>query len=344
VGKLGYLVNRIKNMSYKRLFDTVNDVHKETGKNKVSIFLDIVHCGLKYQAGYMDYKLFEFYNLNSKQRKTIITRGINNSIVKKYNDKKYYYIFDNKVAFNKRFNKYLQRDWLEITNTEENFNEFKEFIKKHPEIVIKPVDGTCGKGIEKIKVSEKNARKTYDDLIETNRCLVEEVAVQCKELSKLHPSSINTIRMVTLRNELVAAYLRIGNKGHVVDNFNSEGLVAPINIETGIIDYPAIAKAGGTFEKHPMTNEDIIWFQIPKWPRVKRYIEKASKEVPQIQYIGWDVCLGENGPFLIEGNPFPGHDIYQLPAHRTNGMGMLPRFKEVMNRKEEKVDETSNSN
>jgi hypothetical protein len=25
-------------------------------------------------------------------------------------------------------------------------------------------------------------------------------------------------------------------------------------------------------------------------------------------------------------------------------MGMLPRFKEVMNRKEEKVDETSNSN
>ena len=70
-------------MSYKSCFETIDFVHKQNGKNKVFIFFDIVHCGLKYQAGYMDYKLFEMYKLNSKQRKTIITRGINNSIVKK---------------------------------------------------------------------------------------------------------------------------------------------------------------------------------------------------------------------------------------------------------------------
>ena len=344
MGKIGYLFKRITSMSYKSFFETIDFVHKQNGKNKVFIFFDIVHCGLKYQAGYMDYKLFEMYNLNKRQRATVLTRGINNALVKKYNDPAYNYLLDDKIEFNKKFNKYLNRDWMEITNTEENFNEFKEFCKKHNEIIVKPIDESCGKGVEKLTVNDKNAKKIYDNLWETKRYLVEEVAIQCKEISRLHPNSVNTIRIVTLNNVIVQAFLRIGNKGNVVDNFNHDGLVAPINIETGIIDYPAIAKKGGIFEKHPMTGEDILWFQIPKWPRIKRYIEKAAKEVPQVKYVGWDVCLGEKDPCLIEGNPFPGHDLYQLPPHRTNGMGVLPRFKEAMNRKEDENSEDSNSN
>ena len=49
----------------------------------------MIICGFKYEAGYMDYMLFEMYNLNSKQRKTIMTRGKNNKLIKKYNDFKY---------------------------------------------------------------------------------------------------------------------------------------------------------------------------------------------------------------------------------------------------------------
>ena len=336
MGKIGYLFKRITKMNYKQMFDTIDYIHKKTGKGKVGLFFDIVGCGLKYQAGYSDYKLYEMYDLNSKQRKTIITRGINNKIVKKYNNKEYVHIFDNKLDFNKRFNKYLLRDWMEITNTEENYQKFQEFTKKHPTIIVKPIDEACGKGVEKLEVNNKNSKKIYDNLVETKRYLVEEVAVQCKELAKLHPTSINTLRIVTLCQQIVAAYIRIGNKGYVVDNFNHEGLAAPINIETGIIDYPAIDKHDHIYEKHPYTNEEILWLQIPKWPRIKRYVENAAKEVPEVGYVGWDVCVGEKDPFLIEANPFPGHDIYQLPPHRTNGIGMLPRFKEAMNKKGDK--------
>mgnify|MGYP003490077018 CR=1 FL=1 len=81
----------------------------------------MIHCGMKYQAGYMDYKLFEMYDLNDKQRKTIVTRGINNSIVKKYNNPEYMKYFHEKPLFNKKFNKYLLRDWLQLDGTEENF-------------------------------------------------------------------------------------------------------------------------------------------------------------------------------------------------------------------------------
>ena len=126
--------------------------------------------------------------------------------------------------------------------TESNYDEFVEFTKKHKEIIVKPVDQSCGQGIEIFNVTSKNVKEIYENLLETKRILIEEVVKQCKEISKLHPSSINTLRIVTLNHQIVASYIRIGNKGNVVDNFNHDGVAAPINIETGIVDYPAIDK------------------------------------------------------------------------------------------------------
>ncbi len=335
MGKISYLFKRIKGMNYRKMFDTIDEINKKTNKNKISIFLDIIYCGLKYQAGYMDYKLYEMYDLTEKQRKTIITRGINNSIVKRYNNPAFTKYFSDKIVFNKKFNKYLLRDWMEVKDSPENFEEFKKFCQKHHEILVKPLSESCGKGVEIFKTNSQNLKKIYQNLLETKRYLVEEVAIQCDEISKLHPSSINTIRIVTLNNEIVAAFLRIGNNNNVVDNFNHGGLVAPINIETGIIDYLAIDKKMNIYEKHPLTNEPILWFKIPKWPRIKRFVIQASKEVPEVGYVGWDVCLGPKDPFLIEGNEFPGHDLYQLPPHRTDGIGLLPRFEKAMNKKGE---------
>ena len=327
MGKIKYLIKRLFNMNFKQMFEIIDKVSKKTGKNKYIIFLDIIICGIKYQAGYMDYNLFEMYNLNPKQRKTIITRGINNSLVKKYNNLEYIKYFNNKLLFNKKFNKYLSREWLELTT--ENFDEFEKFTKRHKEIIVKPLDQACGKGIEKIKVNKDNIKEVYSNLLETKRTLIEEVAVQCKEISNLHPSSINTMRIVTLNKQIVAAYLRIGNNGNVVDNFNHDGLAAPINIETGVIDYVAIDKKGNLYDKHPITNENILNFKLPKWEQVKEFVIKASHEIPEMGYVGWDVCLGKDTPFLIEANEFPGHDIYQLPPHRKDGIGMLPKFKEA---------------
>ena len=32
----------------------------------------------------------------------------------------------------------------------------------------------------------------------------------------------------------------------------------------------------------------------------------------------------------IRDSDYPGHDIYQLPPHRTNGIGVLPKFQKAM--------------
>lgn len=331
--KIKYLIKRITKMDYGRMFRTINEIHKKTNKNRIVLFFDIVYCGIRYQAGYLDYSLFEMYNLNSKQRKTILTRGINNSFIKKYNDPSYTHIFNNKNEFNEYFKDFIKRKWMVVDG--HNKKEFQKFIKDKDQIIIKPLDGTHGDRIEKLDTKQKNI---YEHILETKAYLVEEVVKQDKTMQNLNSSSINTVRVITVfknnKAYIVAAYIRIGN-GKIVDNFNNGGMSAPINVDTATVEFPALDKKGNLYEKHPLTNTPIIGFKIPKWDEIQKLVTEAGKIVPQVRFVGWDVCISEHGPLLIEGNNFPGHDIYQLPPHRKDGIGVLPQFERILN---EEVD------
>ena len=337
MSKIKYLFKRILKMNYKKFFDTINLVHKRSNKNRIYIFFDIIICGLKYQAGYMDYNLFEMYNMNSKERKTIITRGINNSFIKKYNDQSQIYKFEDKVEFNKIFDKYLNREWLYLS--EASLEDFKKYIKGKTEIIVKPIDSSCGTGIEIIDPRKKDAKELYDTLIKNGQLLVEDVVKQNKEISDIYPHSVNTLRVVTINKKVVAAYLRIGNKGNVVDNFNHGGMATKVNIENGLIEYPAIDKESKVYDVHPETKKAIVGVTVPMWDEVVKLCEEISHIIPEVGYVGWDICVGDKKLYLIEGNDFPGHDIYQLPVHRSDNYGDLPIFEKAM-----RGDENENSN
>ncbi len=318
-------------MNYKNFFVTINQVHEKNRRSRILIFFDIIYCGLKYQAGYIDYYQFAMYKMNARERKTVITRGINNRITKKYNDMKEAYKFEDKALFNKLFAKYLKREWLYL---DDNYAAFEKFLKGKKEIIVKPLSLSCGKGVEKIEVAKHDPHELYETLIKNEQLLVEEVAVQHAKLNELYPYSVNTLRIVTLNKKVVAALLRIGNYSNVVDNFNHGGMVTTIDIKTGKIEFPAIDKACNVYYEHPQTKTKIVGMVIPMWKEVIALCEEACEVVPEIGYVGWDVCLGPNGPSLIEGNDFPGHDLYQLPVHRNDNYGLLPVFEAAM--KEEK--------
>lgn len=328
--KIKYLIKRIFSMNYKQMFEKINEIHNKTGKNKIYLFFDIVLCGIKYQAGYMDYWLFEMYNMNNSQRKTVLTRGINNNLIKKYNDSSYTHIFDNKDEFLLKFKKYVKRDFLILSDN--NYDDFINFAKKHNEFIAKPRNGSCGKGIKKIKINN-NYKKTYNDLLNDNLIVLEELITQNNVLDELNPSSINTIRMVTINDKkschVIVAYLRIGN-GKFVDNFNSGGMVVPIEIESGEIKYPALDKTNHLYDVHPATKTKIKGFKIPNWNEIIKLAEELGKIIPEVGIVGWDIALSDKGPVIVEGNDFPGHDIYGLPPHRTDNIGVLPKFEKYL--------------
>lgn len=332
MGNLKYIFKRIKSMDKKAMFNKIDSIHKKTNKSKFSILIDMQKCAIKYGAGYMDYDLFEMYNLNSKQRDTYITRGRNNSLIAKYNNKDYFHLFENKDEFNTLFKNYIKRDWINVKGTDKQ--KLIEWMRKHQVFMAKPIDGGCGKGIEKIKISDYSSLDDLYDYLVNNEVNfeLEELIKQHPDVSNIYPDAINTVRIVSiLKNEtpnIICAYFRIGN-GKFVDNFNSGGMVAPVNKDTGEVIDRAIDKNKNLYVNHPQTNSQIKGFKFPYWNEAIEMVKNASKVVPQMAYIGWDVAFTPTGPLFVEGNEYPGHDIYQLPEHTPNKLGIMPNFNNI---------------
>ncbi len=325
-----YVIKRLTDMNYKALLEKLNSLHKKTGRSRIALLRDMQKCAVNYGAGYMDYDLFEMYNLTDEQRDTYLTRGRNNALIVKYNDPAYYHCFDNKDEFNTNFGEYIHREWIPFQGSEKG--KVLDFISRHKEFIAKPIEGSCGKGIEKIRTADyENPQAVYDALAALNIPFeLEEVVLQHPAVSAIYPYAINTVRIVTIYKEekvhIICAYFRIGNHGNYVDNFNSGGMTAPVDERTGTVKDKAIDKNKNLYEAHPQTGAPIKGFQFPNWDKALDMVCKAAKEIPQMAYIGWDVAFAPDGPLLIEGNNFPGHDIYQLPEHTPDKIGMMSKF------------------
>lgn len=321
MNKYKFLLKSFKLTSVKTLLEVRKKV-KKVSKKKF-IIIDMIYCSLKYQAAFFDYLEFEFYCLNHKQRKTFLTNGKNNEIVKIFNDKNYWYILDNKAIFNDYFKKYLNREYLKPNSSKK---EFEKFIKNKEKIIVKPNDGIGGKGIEIKDTKEKNLYEKYKNY------LIEEVIIQNKELSKIYDKSVNSLRIFTFfdgkNSYLLQSIIKFGNNSFV-DNFSSGGMYAYLN-DSGVIITPAIDQNDNLYEYHPYSNEKIIGFKVPLFEKALETVLNAAKEIKEIKYIGWDVAIKDDGICIIEGNSYPG--VFQIkPRFNKNKTGILPKYEKIMN-------------
>ena len=329
-----YKIKCFKSGTIKSIFNIVKKIHNKTHKCRLLLFIDIVYCSIKYGAGPYDYQEFEFYNLNSKERKTYLTRVKNNAIVRIFNDKEIAKKFDDKVEFNKIFNKYLKRDWLYLDN---NYEEFVKFCESKKDFIAKPVGGSGGEGIELIKVDNKNYKKIYEYLISNNKLLVEEKIVQNKKIGMLNKTSVNTFRIVSFfdgkETHILNVVFKIGNGG-VTDNFSSGSMYT--FVRDGKIIVPAIDRDDNIFYEHPISKINIVGYEIPNYDKVIDLVKECAKKVPEVKYVGWDVAITDSDAVIIEGNCFPG--VYQIkPSFVKEKVGLIPIFEKAMKIKIDKL-------
>ncbi len=336
MNKLTYMVKRILGMSYKDFFETVRVCSKKSGRNEAAILFDVIHCGLKYGCGRADYQLFEFWKLSEEQRSTYLTRAKNNQLVAHYNSKDHIYILEDKVEFNKYFSDLLGRKWIDLRSaTEETFAAFMEGMDC---IIAKPLDKSGGTGIEKVKRADfESDAALFAYLKEKNFGLAEECIVQCETLAEFNRSSVNTYRICTVLEQgeahVLYFYVRAGMAGRAVDNLHSGGVACPVDWDTGVIAHPGYSAYLGeprTHLVHPDSKHQLEGFQLPMYKEAIELAYTAAKRIPQVGYVGWDLAITDNGPVLIEGNPFPGHDLLQLPPHAPDGIGVLPHFRKYI--------------
>lgn len=334
MSRLTYFFKRLVKMDWKAMWATTGLLKQRSGKGRLWLMTDMLRCAIKYNAGYIDYKIAQMYNLNDAQRRTVITRGISNNIVRRMNDKAYWHFFDDKTQFNALFKEWIPRKWL-LINDATTEAEVTAITQGQSQLIGKPLEGSSGQGIERFTEKEwQEGSGAFLQLMKDKGIgILEEVVQQHPAMASLCPTSVNTCRIATLLGDkqqgIVYAFLRIGN-GKVMDNVDCGGMAARIDLESGTLLTVGADKQGNTFTKHPMTDTPIVGFTIPYWEEAKAMCLEAAKKVPQMRFVAWDVAITLDGPTFIEGNSFPSHAIPQFAAHYPDGIGIMPEFQKFI--------------
>ena len=319
-----FAVKALLEMDVKGRLADAKLIAQKTGKPVWVILADMVGCAVRYGAGPADYKLFELYSKTPAQRGTYVTRGMNNALVKKYNDLSQTHKIDIKTEFYQYFAGFTGRRYLPVKNITRE--ALAEVCEGKTRVLYKPADGCCGKGIELIDLTKWSREKLYLWLWERQDGLLGEIVEQHHAMAEIYPCSVNTIRLVTLHRDGVTtpvfAFLRMGMEGKVVDNLNSAGIAAKLELADGSINLPAAGKDGCLYYRHPQTGTAIVGFKVPHWDKVLQIAREAAQVVPEVGYVGWDIAVREDDVVLIEGNSYPGHDILQLPAYTPDNTGL----------------------
>ena len=334
MSRLSFFFKRLVRMDWKAMWQTTSLLKERSGKTRIWLLCDMLYSALKYNAGYVDYKIAQFYRLNDAQRKTQITRGLSNTIVRRMNDKAYWYLFDDKATFNELFKEEVGRGWMKIS-ADTQLPEFMAFLNEYTDIIAKPLEGSSGVGIERFTSEHWLGREAafLQELLDKQIGSIEERVIQHPKMSEMCPASVNTIRIATLLGDkkqgIVYAFLRIGN-GNVMDNVDQGGMAARVDLESGKLLTVGADKKGQTFTHHPMTGTAIIGFEVPFFEEAKAMCLKAAQKVPQMRFVAWDVAITENGPVFIEGNSFPSHAVPQFAAHYPDGIGIMREFRQFI--------------
>lgn len=73
MSKFSFFLKRLVRMDWKAMWKTAGMLRKPSGKSRLWLLADMLRCALKYNAGYVDYKIAQMYRLNDAQRKTQVT-------------------------------------------------------------------------------------------------------------------------------------------------------------------------------------------------------------------------------------------------------------------------------
>jgi hypothetical protein len=212
-----------------------------------------------------------------------------------------------------------------------NEDELRDLLQRVPhDVVVKPVSGTHGRNVlvvsrsgGELRVGGKpcSAKDVWDHVKSSlaSGFLVEEKLENTPELSALHPASLNTFRIVTIKTLdkrwcLAAAYLRVGAGGRVVDNIAAGGILVQIDSDGRTC---AAHHHGSLVTHHPETGAQLIGVRLPGYRAACDLALEASRRLWFVGTIGWDIAATERGPTIVEAN------LWWTPSFQTALGGII---------------------
>ena len=165
----------------------------------------------------------------------------------------------------------------------------------------------------------------YEVFTERDGHILCEFVRQSEFLSRIYPHTTNSVRVICMRDSdgepfIAKTILRLGTqKSCGVDNFGRGGLVAGVNSETGVLGAALEHDAKSPrlplkHQHHPDTGTPIVGKLLPGWSAARDQSLFLMRQLPFINYVGWDIIITEHGPVFLEGNNYTGVRVAQADS------------------------------
>lgn len=198
-----------------------------------------------------------------------------------------------------------------------NQSDISESVIPDNEVfIIKPTMHTSkGKNIYKIRYHQNkfiinNHEYTLEDLIEkySGNFIIQEIIQQNEFLKNIHPSSLNTLRIITLRLNnnyyVLSSIVRFGINNNFVDNIGNGGIYFGVK-EDGQFSQKGYDINFNSYYSHPTTKIELAGKNYPHYKLLTETVLYLHTHVFHYNIISWDMALDKNNkPVFIENNPF----------------------------------------
>ncbi len=185
----------------------------------------------------------------------------------------------------------------------------KQWLDNGASLLLKPSGKCSGRGIVRMDGNLDSAALL--DILhgeEVGAYVVQELLAQSSFMRRLNDSSVNTIRITTLlhRGRVVplAALIRVGKPGNLIDAFVQGGALVGLNMETGALaDWALLSDCSRSTVLPSGVNLAESGLFVPNFDEVKEAVARMHLRVPYVRMISWDIALDDSDwPTLIEVN------------------------------------------
>jgi hypothetical protein len=154
------------------------------------------------------------------------------------------------------------------------------------------------------------------DMLKSMSCqgtfVLQKTIRQHAKMDQLNPSSVNSIRLVTIsdgeRIGNLAGFVRMGLRDSVIDNITRGGVGCGIH-EDGTLHREGL-NGSVRIDRHPTSGIVFEGFRLPWYREALNLVCHMHQAFHCFFIIAWDIAITEDGPVVIEGNPV-GDLIYE---------------------------------
>ena len=216
-------------------------------------------------------------------------------------------------------------------------------LKEEGRLFMKPFALGKGNGIHLLEYSDEKvsidgmrvSKENFFEFLEKNQdYIICEYMKQHRYAEEIYDRTVNTIRLITLRDtethrfKIFFEVQRIGRRETIpVDNGSKGGLIAKIDLDTGILSEARCLHDLNEYVVHPDSGNAIKGVKVPRWEQVQEEILDVCRKIPYMDFIAWDLLVIEDGICMIEANTSSGVNILQLwGGQRQRELGEFFRY------------------